>query len=452
MSGDRVKIELPKKVSTIIDKLIENGYDAYAVGGCVRDSVLEKIPDDWDITTNATPNQVKQLFIRTIDTGIAHGTVTVMLDHEGFEVTTYRIDGEYEDNRHPKSVAFTANLIEDLKRRDFTVNAMAYNDKKGLVDEFGGMDDLKNKIIRCVGNPIDRFNEDALRILRAVRFSAQLNFNIEENTKLAIKQLAPNLKNISAERIQVELVKLLTSNHPERLRQAYELGITKVILPEFDEMMTCEQNNPHHLYTVGEHTIKAISAIENDKVLRIAMLFHDIAKPATKTTDSKGIDHFYGHPKVSVDMTKQILRRLKFDNDTMNRACLLIQYHDVDIEDNKKAVRRIINKVSSENFLDLLKVKRADILAQSDYKREEKLTAVNSLEKLYQEVVRDNECVSLKTLAVSGQDLIDNGIKPGKEMGAILNALLNEVLDEPKLNNYPYLISRAIKLNQTNKE
>lgn len=443
-----MRIELPQKVSTIINRLLQHGYDAYAVGGCVRDSVLGRNPDDWDITTNATPDEVKKIFLRTIDTGIAHGTVTVMLEHEGFEVTTYRIDGEYEDNRHPKSVSFTRDLIEDLKRRDFTVNAMAYNDTCGMVDEFNGMGDLKDKIIRCVGNPENRFEEDALRILRAVRFCAQLDFKIEEQTKKAIHKLAFNLKNISAERIQVELVKLIVSGHPERLRQAYEMGITKIILPEFDCMMDCEQNNPHHLYTVGEHTLRAVAHIENNKALRLAMLFHDIAKPATRTTDEQGIDHFYGHPKKSVEMTKVILKRLKFDNDTMNKVCLLILYHDIDIENDKKSVRRMVNKVSEDNFLDLLKVKKADILAQSNYKREEKLYNINMVERFYHEIMNDKECVSLKNLAVSGQDLIDNGIKPGKQMGIILNTLLNEVIEEPKLNNYPHLISRAIKLNK----
>jgi tRNA nucleotidyltransferase (CCA-adding enzyme) len=448
MSGDRVKIELPKKVNFIISRLLENGYDAYAVGGCVRDSILGRIPDDWDITTNATPTEVKKLFFKTIDTGIAHGTVTVMLEHEGFEVTTYRIDGEYEDSRHPKSVSFTENLIEDLKRRDFTVNAMAYNDKRGIVDEFSGIEDLKNKVIRCVGNPEDRFCEDALRILRAVRFSAQLGFQIEAETKKAIQKLAINLEHISAERIQVELVKLLISSHPARLRDAYELGITKIILPEFNKMMGCNQNNPHHLYTVGEHTIKAVEQVENNKALRLAMLLHDVAKPDTRTTDEEGIDHFYGHPDLSVQMTKQILKRLRFDNETTNKVCLLIKYHDVDIDNEKRAVRRMVNKVGEENFLDLLKVKRADILAQSSYRREEKLLNVSTLEKLFREVMKDKECISLKTLAVTGQDLIDNGIKPGKQMGIILDTLLKEVIDEPNQNNYLYLISRAIKLKE----
>lgn len=241
-----MKIELPKKVIMIIDNLQMHGYEAYAVGGCVRDSILCRKPEDWDITTSARPEEVKRLFRRTVDTGIEHGTVTVMLGKDGFEVTTYRVDGEYADNRHPKEVTFTASLEEDLKRRDFTINAMAYNDEVRLVDIFGGMKDLNHHLIRCVGDPMERFSEDALRILRAVRFSAQLAFPIEKQTADAVRALAPTLEHISAERIQVELVKLLTSAHPELIQDAYELGITKVILPEWDAMVGVEQNTPHH--------------------------------------------------------------------------------------------------------------------------------------------------------------------------------------------------------------
>lgn len=447
MSGDRVKIELPKQVCNIINKLLENGYDAYAVGGCVRDSILGRVPDDWDITTSATPIEVKRLFQRTIDTGISHGTVTVMLDHEGFEVTTYRIDGEYEDSRHPNSVSFTRDLIEDLKRRDFTVNAMAYNEIRGIVDEFCGMEDLKQGVIRCVGKAKDRFGEDALRILRAVRFSAQLGFSIEEETRKAIEILAGNLVNISAERIQVELVKLMVSNHPDRLRIAYETGITKVILPEFDKMMRCEQNNSHHIYTVGEHTLKALEHIDNTKVLRLAILFHDIAKPETKKTDKNGIDHFYGHPQQGAQIARQILKRLRFDNETMNKVCLLVTYHDTDIHADKRAIRRIVSKIGEENFPDLLKVKKADTLAKSSFQQKEKLLNIERVSKLFLEIIKDNECVSLKTLAVTGKDLIDHGIKPGKQIGIILDSLLEEVIEDPNKNNYSYLMSQVNEIN-----
>jgi len=440
-----VKIQLPHKVNLIIKRLILNGYDAYAVGGCVRDSFLGRTPDDWDITTSATPKEVKELFDRTIDTGIAHGTVTVMIDHEGFEVTTYRIDGEYEDSRHPKSVEFTENLIEDLKRRDFTVNAMAYNEEVGIVDAFGGIDDLNNKVIRCVGNAEDRFGEDALRMIRAIRFSAQLGFRIEQSTLEAISKLADNLVNISMERIQVELVKLMVSNHPTKLLVAYETGITRVILPEFDQMMVCEQKHPHHAYRVGDHTLKAIGAIENNKALRLAMLFHDIGKPHTKTTDENGVDHFYGHDQLGVKMANSILRRLRFDNETIHKVCLLVKFHDMDICPNKKAVRRAVNKVGEEHFLDLLKVKKADALAQSAYMQKEKLDNLQLLKELFLEIMEDEECVSLKTLAITGKDLIGNGLEPGKQIGIILDELLQEVIEYPERNNRDYLIARAIE-------
>ena len=323
-----MRMKLPEHVNRIIHRLQKEGYDAYAVGGCVRDTLLGREPKDWDITTSARPEIVKSLFSHTIDTGIQHGTVTVMLDHVGYEVTTYRIDGEYEDSRHPKEVIFTGNLVEDLKRRDFTINAMAYNDESGLVDAFEGEQDLKKGIIRCVGNPHDRFGEDALRMLRAVRFAAQLGFSIEERTKVAVADLAPTLAKVSAERIQMELVKLLTSANPQEMREVYELGLSRVFLPEFDRMMETPQHNKHHMYTVGEHTIHALEAISEDKVLRLAILLHDVAKPLCITTDEEGQDHFKGHPQEGAKMAKEILRRLKFDNDTINHVCLFVRYHD----------------------------------------------------------------------------------------------------------------------------
>ena len=330
-------IKLPEKVKYIIETITEAGFEAYAVGGCVRDSVLGREPDDWDITTSASPYQIKELFPRTVDTGIQHGTVTVMLDKDGYEVTTYRIDGVYEDGRHPREVTFTPDLKEDLKRRDFTMNAMAYNGKTGLIDIFDGRKDMENRIIRCVGDPEERFREDALRMMRAVRFSAQLGYEIEAATETAITHLAENLKKISAERIQVELLKLLCAPYPGRIRSAYELGITKIILPEFDSCMETAQNNPHHCYTVGEHSIRAMEAVEPDKCLRLAMLFHDIGKPVTKTTDQEGIDHFHGHPLVSEEMTRKILKRLKLDNQTIFTVTRLVRYHDHYIGDLKSS-------------------------------------------------------------------------------------------------------------------
>ena len=439
-----MKINLPEKVKYIIDVITKAGYEAFAVGGCIRDSILGREPDDWDITTSAKPQQIKALFRRTIDTGIAHGTVTVMLEKEGFEVTTYRIDGEYEDSRHPKEVIFTANLVEDLKRRDFTINAMAYNENTGLVDLFGGLEDIKRKMIRCVGNAEERFTEDALRMMRAVRFSAQLGYGIEEQTKAAIRKLAGNLVNISAERIQVELVKLLVSPNPEYLRIAYETGVTKVILPEFDRCMETEQNHPHHCYNVGEHTLHSLKVVPPNKVLRLAMLFHDIGKPECLTLAEDGRTHFYGHQKQGAEMTRRILKRLRFDNDTLYKTVKLVEFHDygTGVDFDKRFIRRAIHKIGEDVFPLLYDVKKADILAQSEYQREEKLKKLKLWQQLYQEITAQNQCVSLKTLAVTGSDLIAHGMKPGKELGEALHVLLEHVLDVPQDNQKEILLER----------
>ncbi len=435
-----MRIFMPDKVKNIIETIQAAGYEAYAVGGCVRDSILEREPDDWDITTSADPQEVKKLFRRTIDTGIQHGTVTIMMGDDGFEVTTYRIDGVYEDSRHPKEVMFTANLVEDLKRRDFTINAMAYNDQDGLVDVFGGLEDIKKGIIRCVGVPEERFSEDALRLMRAVRFSAQLGYAIEERTREAICRLAVDLQNISAERIQTELVKLVTSPHPDYLQTAYETGITARILPEFDLCMETAQNNPHHCYSVGEHILKSMQQIEPDKILRLAMLFHDIAKPLTKTADEAGIDHFYGHPEQGEELTRRILKRLKFDNDTLFKVSKLVRFHDYRIEPEARHVRRAIYKVGEELFPLLLKVNAADIDAQSAYRREEKEVRLQKLKKVYDEIMQAGDCVSLRDLAITGKDLIAAGMSPGKEMGEVLQRLLADVIDHPEHNKKEYLL------------
>ena len=444
-----MKIQLPEKVNMIISTLQTHGYEAYAVGGCVRDSILGRIPDDWDITTSATPLETKQLFKRTFDTGIEHGTITVLIDKEAFEVTTYRVDGKYEDSRHPSEVTFTRSLREDLLRRDFTINAMAYNDAEGLVDIFGGIEDLQNKTIRCVGNARERFGEDALRILRAVRFAAQLGFEIEEETREGIIELAPTLANISAERIQVELIKMLVSPNPGLLRTAYELGITKVILPEFDELMKTTQETPHHMYTVGEHTLKAIESVRPDKILRLTMLFHDIAKPKMKTIDEKGVAHFKMHDVEGVGMTKTILRRLKFDIDTLGKVTKLVQFHDYRIPAEPKRVRRAMNKIGEELFPYYLEVRTADTLAQSEYLREEKLQNIRDMKVCYHEILEKKECVSLKDLAVTGSDLIADGMKPGKEIGFVLNQLLEMVLENPQLNTKARLLDIVGDMNRS---
>ena len=437
------QIQLPDKVRWIIAQLETAGYEAYAVGGCVRDSLLGREPSDWDVTTSAKPQQVKALFHHTIDTGIQHGTVTVMLAHEGFEVTTYRIDGEYEDSRHPKEVVFTANLIEDLKRRDFTINAFAYNERCGIVDAFDGMGDLDKGIIRCVGNASERFGEDALRMLRAVRFSAQLGFTIAEDTRSAIRELVPNLQNISAERIQVELVKLLLSDHPDYMRDAYSLGITGIVLPELDTAFATAQHNPHHQYTVGEHLMQTLLHIRADRSLRIAALLHDIGKPSVRTTDEEGIDHFHGHVEVSEQMAVEILKRLKFDNDTIDHVRKYVRYHDYKPEPDVRSVRRAINKTGAEYFGQIMEIRRADTLAQSSYQREEKLARIDEIERLYAEIMEKNQCVSLKTMEITGNDLIALGVPRGKQIGEILNRLLDEVLQNPQNNVHEYLVEKA---------
>ena len=436
-------IEIPPKVDRILKTLEKAGFEAYAGGGCVRDRVLSDTPDDWDITTSAKPEQVKSLFHRTIDTGLQHGTVTVLLDKEGFEVTTYRVDGVYEDGRHPKDVTFTASLEEDLKRRDFTINAMAYNPKQGLVDPFGGLGDLEKKVIRCVGDPKERFSEDALRILRAVRFSAKLGFSIDPATENALSLLAPNLEKVSAERIQVELVKLLVSPHPDYLRIAYEAGVTKEFLPEFDRCMETPQNTPHHCYNVGEHILHSLLYVREDKVLRLTMLLHDIAKPVVRKTDENGRDHFKTHAPVGEKMSKEILRRLKFDNDTIGKVSRLIRWHDLRPTPAPAEVRKTVNLIGEDLFPMWMEVQYADNKAKSDYRQEEKVARQEGVRKIWEEILEKGECVSMKELAVTGSDLIAAGMKPGKEMGTVLHKLLDAVLEDPGLNEKKKLLSMA---------
>lgn len=439
---NKLNITLPSSVDRIIKELQKYGYEAYAVGGCVRDSILGRTPEDWDITTSAAPQSVKNIFPKTFDTGIEHGTVTVLWGGQGYEVTTYRIDGKYEDSRHPKEVTFTRNLKEDLRRRDFTINAMAYNENDGLVDIFGGKEDLQRQVIRCVGDAFARFSEDALRILRGVRFAAQLGFSIEEKTQKGMRELAPTLHKISVERIQVELVKMITSKRPELIELAYTLGITKEILPELDLLMQTEQETPHHMYSVGEHTLHALQNIREDKVLRLTMLFHDMGKPAKKTMDEEGIAHFKRHALESERIANHILRRLKFDNDTIRKVSKLVLFHDYRMPAKAKNVRRAINKIGQELFDDYLEVRQADILAQSMYQRDEKLADIEEVRRLYKEIRAAGQCVSLKELAVTGTDLIEAGLKPGKEIGSKLNELLEIVLETPELNTKEELMKQ----------
>ncbi len=454
--GDSMQIKIPEKVAILLKTLWEHGYEGYAVGGCVRDVVLRREPKDWDITTSAKPDQIKKLFRRTLDTGIKHGTVTVMMGREGYEVTTYRMDGEYEDHRHPKQVQFTGDLIEDLKRRDFTINAMAYDPKTGIVDEFDGIGDLGRKCIRCVGDPAERFEEDALRMLRGVRFAGQLQFTIEPKTLEAMRQKAPTLVNVSAERIRTELTKLLTSDGADRLLLAWETGLTKVFLPEFDDMLATTQNNPHHCFDVGHHSLETIRQVhelwkkesglgEKQHIMLVyAALLHDVAKPDCKSVDSDGIDHFYGHNRLGAKKAKKILQRLKFDNDTISMVTKLIGEHDCRHENcwvdgqysnqGAKAMRRLVNRIGKEAMPLLFLLQRADLLAQSDYTREEKLAKLSAGERCYREILEAEDPVSIRDLAIGGAEIMKLGVPAGPKIGEILNHLLEMVLEDPEKN------------------
>lgn len=479
-----MKMKLPKSVSYIIQRLEERGYEAFAVGGCVRDTMLGREPEDWDITTSAKPQEIKAAFPRTIDTGIRHGTVTVMIDHMGYEVTTYRIDGEYEDGRHPKEVSFTTNLKRDLERRDFTINAMAYNDSVGLVDEFDGIGDLSRKVICCVGDAGQRFDEDALRMLRAVRFSGQLGFEIEAQTRRAIVERAIHLKKISAERIRVELTKLLLSPGAGQIREAYETGMTKFFLPELDEMMVCEQKNPHHIYTVGEHSIhgieqmngffagketdgtKELSSFARETIAEIcdglekkqhtmlvmAMLLHDIAKPQVMQVDENGIGHFYGHPEKSEKIAQEIMRRLTFDNETIDVVRRLVRWHDYRMENSAKAVRRAVSRMGMDIVRMVFLVQYADILSQNPVTFEEKLKKTDMALKAYLELEHQAPPLTVHELAINGRDLIQAGIRPGPHMGGILSGLLELVLEEPERNNREELLREVKKIEKKMKE
>ena len=433
-------IEIPQNAAEIIRTLNTAGYEAYVVGGCVRDALIGREAADWDITTSASPWQVKELFRRTIDTGIQHGTVTVMMGKEGYEVTTYRVDGEYEDGRHPKQVAFTKSLSEDLRRRDFTINAMAYHPEEGVVDLFDGLGDLERHLIRAVGVPEERFQEDALRIMRAVRFAAQLDFDIEEHTKGAIRKFAERLHLISRERIQVECQKLLKSDHPERFLTFYETGITQVLFPEFDRMMEMPQNTPWHCYNVGMHTIETMKQVPADPILRWTALLHDVGKLETRSTDEQGRDHFYGHAKVSAEFAHQFLRSLKFDNYTVDMVTLLVRHHDAYLDGTAYNVRKVMHRVGAENFPALLQIHHADTMAKSTYAQERLLPIQDEVQHRYEEILAAGQCTSLKMLAVTGRDLITMGVAPGKKIGEILNQLLLIVLKHPEWNTKEHLL------------
>lgn len=441
-----IKINLPRHVSEIIQKLEDNGFEAYAVGGCVRDSVLGTIPEDWDITTSAVPDQVKKLFNRTVDTGLKHGTVTVLIERMPYEVTTYRVDGVYENNRSPKAVSFTGDLVEDLRRRDFTMNAMAYNEKDGLVDVFFGAQALSSRLIECVGDPDERFQEDALRMLRAIRFAAKLGFEIHPATEAAIVKNAHLIKNISGERIHMEMTKILISDHPEIIEKLVILGLMPFIIPEFMINVGRLQHNKHHIYAVDRHTYEAIRNIEAKETLRWTLFLHDIGKGYCMTRDEKGVGHFYGHPEKSVAIARDVLTRLRFDNKTAKDILKLIEFHDYRFEDQMKSVRKAVRLIGEDLFLDYIKVRQGDIKAQNPIFSELYLSKLQSTVRCFNELIAKNQCTTLKNLEINGSDLKAMGVREGKVIGLILEALLECVLEEPEHNNREWLLSYAKEL------
>lgn len=439
------KIEFPDNVEYIIKKLNSCGFEAFVVGGCVRDIIIGRAPKDWDITTNAFPDDIKNIFEKTYDTGIKHGTVSVAIDNECIEVTTYRIDGEYSDNRRPDCVQFTSSLREDLARRDFTINAIAYHPKEGFVDYFEGLKDLENCQMRAVGDANLRFKEDALRMLRAIRFSAQLGFSIDKCTFDAIKRNFYFIENISKERIRDELNKILISQNPMHFDYLHQTGLIKHIIPEFMICYQTEQNNPYHVYNVASHILHTVEYVTNTSILRWTMLLHDIGKPQQKTTDDKGIDHFYGHQQVGAELADIILNRLRFDKYTIKKITNLILYHDTEILDTEKSIKKVISKVGEDSFLELIEVQKADAKGQNRDYLENRIIKFDNIIKIYNKIKEDNHCLSKKDMAINGHDLISIGMEPGKKLNNMLNYLLECVLENHELNDRQKLIEMAKK-------
>ncbi|MCL1998389.1 MAG: HD domain-containing protein, partial [Turicibacter sp.] len=430
-------MKIPKNVSKIMQTLQKHDFDAYIVGGCVRDSILGKSPKDWDITTNATPEQLRVALknYRLIPTGEKYGTMTVLIEGDNFEVTTYRADGNYSDGRRPDEVRFSDNIRDDLCRRDFTINAMAFSEPTGLVDLFGGLSDLKNGIIRCVGDPIARFNEDALRIMRAIRFACRLDFELPKETIRAIWECGENLKNVSQERITAELVEILKFRKPDRLFEY----IIKRTIPEFLTLAQVAHNNPYHYTDVFTHTIDALFHCKSEDIeVLLALLFHDIGKQEARTFDEKRLtNHYRGHPIVSETMTREILTRMRFDNNTIDNVCLLVKYHDWDLVPSKKAARKSLNKLGHELCLKLLEIKFSDRFAHRLKLSEYEIWAekMDHFKVLWQEVLDNGEAFNLGDLAINGDDLLKIGFLPNKALGDTLKSCLDHVIDDPTKNN-----------------
>ena len=429
-----------------IDVLSAAGYEAFCVGGCVRDMIMGREPNDFDVTTSALPEQTRACFdgYHVIETGMKHGTVTAVIDGEPVEITTYRVDGEYLDNRRPSEVFFTSRIEDDLSRRDFTVNAMAYSAERGLVDAFGGREDIKRKIIRAVGEPDRRFHEDGLRILRALRFASVLDFTIDADTADSIHRNRALLGNISAERILVEFVKLVCGVGAARILGEFHDVICEII-PEFGPSVGFDQHNPYHIYDVYTHSLCALRAAQGDKYVKLAVLFHDIGKPGSYSEDEKG-GHFYGHHKLSAELTERALKRLKADGKTLHTVVKLVDAHDRGLPPTEKSVRRLICSFGEEDTRRLIQLRRADNSALVEWLVKPRLDELDEIERIVDKIKADGELPSLKNLAVHGDDIIKQGVKPGKQVGVILNALLDGVIDGTLPNDRAVLLEKSASL------
>ena len=444
MAERKVTIIIPDEIKYMLSVLSAAGHKAYIVGGCVRDALMAREPKDYDVTTRAHPEEVMRLFSadKVIDTGSKHGTVTVIHNGTHIEVTTFRKDANYSDGRHPDSVSFSDSIEEDLSRRDFTINAMAYSETDGLIDPFDGRSDIALGLIRTVGDPNARFSEDALRILRALRFSSALGFDIEEKTKEAILSRKKDIEErVSKERIQKELEGILLGEHAEKVLREYS-DVIGIAIPEIIPMVGFDQKTPYHIYDVWEHTIRVVGGMPKDSVSRLAALFHDIGKPSSFLQGEDGVGHFYGHPEVSYAMADSIMRRLKFDNATREEVIALVRWHDLRPELTDKAVRRVITKVSPELFDKWIAIKKADNRAQSPMVSD-RMEQIEEIEKIGHRLIEEEGALSLRTLNISGRDIMSLGINEGPIVGKIMNLLLEEVLEEKIGNNHEELIERA---------
>lgn len=438
------KISIPAHALKALALLENSGFEAWCVGGCVRDSLLGLAPADWDVTTSALPREVQACFssFPTIDTGLKHGTVTVLLDGKPLEITTYRSDGDYKDHRRPENVAFSRKLEDDLSRRDFTINAMAYHPARGLVDKFGGLSDLAEKKLRCVGEPDRRFSEDALRVLRCLRFSSTLGFSVEGSTARAMERQKGLLSYVSRERVREELTKLLLGkNAGEVLRE--HSAVFFAALPELSPMAGCAQENPYHCYDVWNHTLKAVETVPEDTVPRWAALLHDCGKPAVKTFGADGTAHFYGHIEKSLSLAEEILNGLRFSNCEREAVLTLIKYHGEVYPISEKRLKKLLGKLGETAVFQLFQLSRADLAAQSPQLYEERLARIRESEILAKEILSREECLTLRDLAVKGGDLLALGVPQGTELGKLLSSLLEEVLGGTLPNQREPLLKRA---------